>query len=208
MAWLSSITNNAQHSRLFQLPAEIRELIFEHALISPKSLVAFRLEDEYQRADYHEAVQPPLTFVSRQLRRECLPIFYSSNDIVLHTESSKVNETQAWLRCAEKHLPTLRRISILVRYTSLTGYFRGRSASGATRLWLQRAEPGDRWNVSEQWRWTTVTRPPVEVEFDAKFLIKTLKMLLADNGGDFDNSESFGAALVDLRMLYVKEKMS
>jgi hypothetical protein len=53
-----------------------------------------------------------------------------------------------------------------------------------------------------------VTRPPVEVEFDAKFLIKTLKMLLADNGGDFDKAESFGAALVDLRVLYVKEKMS
>src|ERR1700761_2254315 len=84
-------------SHFLELPAEIRDYIYEFALTSGKPLVAFRL-DEYQRDSYEEATQPPLTRVNRQIRDESLPIFYQSNDIVLHNDSSKGGNTRRWLQ--------------------------------------------------------------------------------------------------------------
>ena len=104
MDWpFRSLSSSKPRFRLLDLPQEIRDLIYEFAVTSSKPIVAFRL-DEYQRPSYQEAIQPPLTRSNRQIRRESLPIFYDCNDIVLHTEGSKMHDTQRWLYCIEPQI--------------------------------------------------------------------------------------------------------
>ena len=195
-----------QRSRLLELPAEIRTAIFEFALSLEKPVVAFLLDD-YQRDRYEEATQPALLRASRQLRQECLPIFYDCNDIVLHTEGSKAEDTCRWLQCIEPELPKLRRVSLWLRYVTLTN---DRSASnGALSVSLQRSRPTGVWSVNGEWKWITVTRKPSGIESDGKILIDALKRTLAEDDNDWDvNAEGFIGVMMDLKMSYIKEKMS
>lgn len=82
-------------------------------------------------------------------------------------------------------------------------------ASGAIRLRLERLKhASDRWNVEDGWQWVTRTPPPSSVEGDGKFLVRLLKEMVKAGNDVLESAEGFAAALVDLRMLYIKEKMS
>lgn len=206
MDWPFTTYTRPQRCRLLELPPELRELIFEYTLSSENPLVSFKL-DEWQQVSYHEATQPPLTRANRQIRNESLPIFYGTNEIVLHTDGSKHDDTSAWLKCIERHLLKLTRLSLWVRYVTLTNM--RPLASGAIRLRLKRTKRGsEEWCVEDGWRWITTTPPPSSVEGDGKFLVRLLGEMVEDPGYDWQAAEGFAAALVDLRMLYVKEKMS
>lgn len=192
-------------SRLLELPAEIRDLIFEFALTSDVPIVAFRLDD-YQRDSYVEATQPPLTRVSRQIRAESLSMFYSSNEIVLHTEEKKAKDTQRWLACIEPHLPLLEQLSLWLRYVTLTN---DRHASnGCICVSLQRAKGDATWRVQDEWKWITVTKKPSVAGRDATFLRSELRRLIADDPDCIANAQTFSTTVAELKMFYAKEKMS
>jgi hypothetical protein len=193
-------------NRLLGLPAELREIIFEHALTSSKQVVAFRLLDDYQREDSREAIQPPLTRVSRQIRAESLPVFYRCNDFVLHADKSRLDESRRWLQYVEPHLQKLHRISILMPYVTLANH--RSAASGAIRLRLRKSTTEGCWKTDERWNWNTVTRRPVELESDSKFLQAVLKSLLADYDSRLHTADAFVTVLLELRLMYVQEKMS
>lgn len=192
-------------SRLLNLPPEIRDLIFEFALTSPKPVVSFRL-DEYQRQSYQEAIQPSLTRVNCQIRKESLPIFYNINEIVLHSENSKVNDTRQWLRCIEPKLSLLNRISLWIRYVTLTNDVS--PSNGAISIKMQRTKPDGVWIVLDDWQWITVTRKPSVAHRDAKFLIGAVRQMLGDDSSCNESADGFIGLMVDLKMLYIKEKMS
>ena len=189
----------------FPLPPEIRDAIYEFALTSDKPVVAFCL-DHYQRDSYQEATQPPLTRVNRQIRRESLPVFYGCNDIVLHSDSSKASDTHRWLRCIEPNLAMLRRISLWVRYVTLTNE-RGAS-NGAICISMNRSKAAGTWQVDSDWKWITVTRKPSVAQSDAKFLISELTNILAEDADCLETAEGIIGMMTDLRMMYVKENMS
>ena len=197
--------SNKPRSRLLDLPPELRDMIFTFALTSSKPIVSFRL-DEYQKQSYQEVIQPPLTKVSRQIRRETLPIFFSCNSIILHTESTKSRDSQRWLQCIEHHIPLLHRISIWVRYVTLT--HEPTSGNGAISINLQRRKPEGTWAVMDEWRWITVTRKPSIVHRDAEFLIMQLRRLVAEDEGCTGTAEGWMGLRSDLQLGYVKEKMS
>lgn len=191
--------------RLLELPAELRDLIYDFALTSPKPLVTFHL-DAYQKDSYTHATQPPLTRVSRQLRYETLPIYYSSNAFVLHTEGAKAEDAQHWLQCIEPHIPKLWRIELWVRYVM---YINTRSsvAQGMLRVAMTRDLTGDGgWRVDDEWKWITVVRRPAALEGDAEFLIRKLRMLLAQDSPSHLSAEGLRCLLSDLPMAYVKHK--
>lgn len=205
MDWPFMTYTKPQPCRLLELPPELRDVIFEYATRSEKPLTAFRL-DNFQLHDYEEATQPPLTRTCRQIRNESLPVFYRSNDIVLHTDGSKYDETSAFLRCVAAHIPKMHILSLWVRYVTFTNM---RSlASGAICIRLRRPKPIADLQVDDEWQWKTPTRPPPAVASDGKFLIRQLKAMLAEGRSYLETADSLAAALVDLRMEYVKEKMS
>lgn len=190
---------------LLRLPAEIRSLIFEFAVIADKPLVTFRV-DEYQGESYAQAVQPPLTQTSRQIRRESLPIYYESNNFILHTESPKVVDAQNWLRCNSPYLADLRRLSFWLRYVSLAND--RPSCSGAISISISRPRKCDGWHVSSEWSWITVVRRPPEVKGDAKYILGKLREMTPAITPDTAGPEDYAAVLAELRLFYIQEKMS
>ncbi|KAK5170421.1 uncharacterized protein LTR77_005009 [Saxophila tyrrhenica] len=191
--------------RLLELPAEIRESIFEFALLSEKALVSFCL-DEYQHSDYQEATQPPLTRVNRQVRRESLPVFYRCNDIILHTDGVKGDATRSWLRCIEHHIPKLHYLSIWVRYCALWGS--STMYSGAICLSLRKVKPDDKWEVDDHCEWVTVTRVPKDIARDGESLVESLRAMLEEDGGHLQEAEVFAEKLKTLREMYVQSKQA
>ena len=192
-----------RRSCLLELPAEIREAIFEFALMSEKPLVTFRL-DAYQRDDYQEASQPALTRVNRQIRLESLPVFYNSNNINLSTEEPKATDTQRWLECIEVHLPRLLAVSFWIRYVALPDA--RTEASGAICISLSRSRADIVWIVHEEWRWLTPTRKPNGVEMDAEFLLQETNKILYESPYCLDCAEGFVAAMTDLKAVYTRTK--
>lgn len=68
-----------RESRLLRLPPKIRQMIYHHAL-APK-MTKYGMEDKYTLE------QPPLAYVSRKVREECLPIFYAINHFMITAQS-------------------------------------------------------------------------------------------------------------------------
>ena len=190
---------------LLELPAELRTYIFELALISDKTLVTFHL-DKYQQDTLQEATQPSLTRVSRQLRSESLLLFYSCNTFILHTEGAKAEQGHKWAQCSESYLKELTNIVIWQRFVTLTN---ARSESnGALSVSLKRAKAEGPWSVGDRWNWVTVTRKPSGVSLDAGFIMGSLRRLTLENPALMDTADDMYATVTDLRLLYVKEKMS
>lgn len=207
MDWpvLALSSSKSPRSRLLQLPAELRTYIFELAVLSEKTLVTFCL-DAYQKDTLQEATQPALTRVSKQLRSESLLLFYKCNTFVLHTEGAKAEQGHQWARCTEPYLTELTRIDIWQRYVVLTNA-RGES-NGALAVFLRRIKAGDLWAVRDGWDWITVTRKPSGVSIDAGFIAGSLRRLVSDNPALLNTADDVFATVTDLRLLYVKEKMS
>ncbi|KYG42303.1 hypothetical protein M433DRAFT_158037, partial [Acidomyces richmondensis BFW] len=153
-----------------------------------------------------QATQPALTRVSVQVRRESLPIYYASNEFILHSEGTKAADARRWLICNARYLPILRSLSLWVRYVTITN---DRTPSqGAFSLRLRKETASSCWTVDDEWKWITVVRKPAGLEGDARFLIMTLKRMLVDDSTSNLGAEEFAYLLADLRMEYVKEKMS
>ncbi|KAI7333552.1 hypothetical protein KC354_g18089 [Hortaea werneckii] len=197
---------------LLELPPELRDLIYEYTLQSDSKsnqMVTFKL-DHYQRDTLTQAVQPPLLYLNHQIRQESLPLFYSSQTFILHSEGIKADDARRWLRCSEPHLPKLRQLEIWIRYTTPANRFT--SSNGAVGITLHRdrhdVNTGGEWRVREDgWRWITVVRKPANLETDAAFLIREVRRLLQEEWPGKLTAAGLYGVLVDLREVYVKEKM-
>lgn len=65
-------------SHLLRLPPELRILIYHHALVAE---VTPRMRAHgVSQPPLSTLAQPPLAFVNRKLREECLPVFYANNN--------------------------------------------------------------------------------------------------------------------------------
>ncbi|KAF2774114.1 hypothetical protein EJ03DRAFT_134 [Teratosphaeria nubilosa] len=202
MEWINPPKLGRCH--LLDLPAELRDLIYEYAVTSDKTIVTFRL-DKYQRDSYNQAVQPSLTRVNRQVRAESLPFYYACNTFVLHTEASKALDARRWLLCNEMHLLKLRRLSLWIRYVPLTNH--RTTSQGALSITVLRNVADGCWKVDDGWDWITVVRRPGALEDDANFLIGKVRSLLVNESTSHLSAEEFADLLVQLRLEYVKEKM-
>lgn len=207
-------------SLLLSLPAEIRSLIFEYVVACPER-VTFN-PDSLQRQYYSIATQPPITRVSRQVRSESLPIYYETNDFVLHTEPPKVDDARRWLVCNAAYLESMRQISLWLRYVPLpTERVPG---SGAIGISLVRRHRGDPWTLLPAtgvadgddvaaevacWRWVTVTRKPRTLQEDIEFIFGKLRALLLTTIGKSERAspDDYVGLMMDLRMFYVQKKM-
>lgn len=192
-------------SRILTLPAEIRSLIYEYAVASEKTIVTFRL-DPYQQDCYQHAIPPPLTLVSRQVRAESLPAYYSCNDFILHTESPKAEEAKRWLRLNADHLCLLRKLTFWVRYVPFTND--RASSNGAMGMSIFRPTKGSGWQVDDGWRWITVVRKPSELQGDAKFILEKLKDMVPKISKETAMPDDYAALMTDLRSFYIQEKIS
>jgi hypothetical protein len=61
------------HSPLLELPAELRNLIYEYAVTEPRRVC---VDDGVP--------EPPLALFCKQIRHESLPLFYTNNDFCVH----------------------------------------------------------------------------------------------------------------------------
>lgn len=202
--WSSILSRSvSKRCRLLELPPELRDAIFEFALTSEKTIVTFRL-DGYQKDSYTQAIQPPLTQVNRQVRHESIPIYYASNDFVLHTEGNKSDDARRWLVCNERYLLKLRRVSLWVRYAAIT---HDRSSSnGALSIAMWRDVTAGCWKVDDEWRWITVVRKPAALQSDAKLLLQHLRSLLVNESTSHLSADGFTELLQDLRTHYMSIK--
>lgn len=205
MNWsFAGITRPAQNqSPLLELPAELREAIFELAVVSEKPIVTFKL-DQYQKDSYQEARQPAITRVSRQVRSESLPIYYDCNNFVIHTEGAKSDDASRWLMCNEKHLNALRHLTFWIRYIPFV--HERLSSQGALGISLARPVKRGCWKVDDRWKWITVVRKPQTLASDAEFLIGHFKKALVNESTVFIGSEAFVEMIEGVRKQYAKEK--
>ncbi|KAI5370341.1 hypothetical protein Slin15195_G012180 [Septoria linicola] len=187
-------------ARLFMLPTEIRALIFEY-VVAEGQLVTFRL-DSFQREYYQYATQPALTSVNRQVRCESLPIWYESNDFVLHTEGTKAADGRNWLQCNATYLPLLRRITFWVRYVPLTNNQRT-SSQGAIGVSIYRQKKARDWLIDPAWSWITVVRKPAELDSHASLLVEKLKKLIAAMSTELAGMNAYIALVHGLKLYYL-----
>ncbi|KAK5737167.1 hypothetical protein LTR17_006950 [Elasticomyces elasticus] len=100
-------------SALLELPPEIRNFIFELVVVSPRPLgagLSVRWESEIAVSQTKVSPrQPALAHVNRQLRDECLAIFYGQNAFLIERGVLSGYELRCWWRRfanehAKKHL--------------------------------------------------------------------------------------------------------
>lgn len=198
-------TTKPPKSHLLALPAELREHIFSLAVLSAKPTVTFRL-DKFQKESYEEASQPPLTRVSRQIRREALPLYYDVNEFILHTEGEKAEDAHRWLHYSQPHLSKLSCLALWIRYVAVRNDHS--PSSGAIGVYLRHDPRADRWVVGDQWRWITVVRKPTGVEWDGTLSIQFLTQLVDGRSRSVMSADDYVGVMRDLKMLYVKDKMN
>jgi len=189
---------------LLSLPPELREQIFSHAVTSPNQTTTFRL-DKYQLETYDQARQPALLLANRQIRHEALPLYYSNNDFVLHTEGLKAQDAARWLDRNQAHLGKLGCVKVWVRFVA--GDERA-PRSGAFEVECRHDVRSGRWVVGEEWKWITVVRKPEGVEWDGRVLVTFLGQLVGGRGRGEMGAEEWVEVLRGLKMLYVKDKMN
>lgn len=192
-------------SHLLNLPAELREHIFSLCVTSENPTVTFRL-DRFQRESYAQAFQPPITKVSRQIRREALPLYYDVNEFIIHTEGEKAEDAHRWLHYSQPHLSKLSRLALWVRYVSATNDHS--PSSGAIGVYLRHDARAGHWTVSDAWRWITVVRKPAGVEWDGNLLVQFLRQLVDGRSRADLAAEDYVGIMGDWKMLYVKDKMN
>lgn len=190
-------------SRLLELPPEIREHIFAFAVTAEKPIVTFRL-DPFQQDDYEEASQPTITRVSRQVRREALPLFYECNEFIIHTEGQKAEDAYCWLHYNQPHLSKLSHLAFWVRYVARMDNVS--PSSGALGVYLYHDARDGCWKVSDEWRWITVVRKPVSVEQDGSTLVGIFRRLMEGRSRSELDAELYVDSMKQLKTLYAKGK--
>ncbi|KAK5117196.1 hypothetical protein LTR85_008964 [Meristemomyces frigidus] len=86
---------------LLDLPPEIRNCIYEYAVVMPEG-EAIEIRTQYYAPHHGQGQQPVITRVCRQLRRETLPMYYSMNRLTTSVGYIEDVQTQkiavnAWL---------------------------------------------------------------------------------------------------------------
>lgn len=196
-------TTKPRRCRLLELPAEIREHIFTFAVVPDKPIVTFCL-DRFQKESYEEACQPVITRVSRQIRREALPLFYACNDFIIHTDGDKAEDAQRWFHYSQPHLSKLCHLTFWVRYVARLD--NTTPSSGAIGLVIRHNPRTGLWETDEQWRWITVLRKPANVEQDGESLVGILKQLMDSQSKSTMAAEQYVAIMKDLKAAYLKTK--
>ena len=98
---------------LLELPQEIRDEILSYALADPsKQKVVVGYKSIMDRKESHTL--PALCFVSKQLRADCLPIFYSINTFLIDTRNLECFlVAEKWLLAiGETGLKSLRHLEV------------------------------------------------------------------------------------------------
>jgi hypothetical protein len=190
-------------SRLLDLPAELREYIFSLVVTSEKPTVAFEL-DKYQKESYEQAAQPSLTKVSRQVRREALPLYFERNEIIVYTDGDKYHGARNWLQDNQSHLSKLCRLAFWVRYQDLES---GLShASGVISVQLRHDPRLGHWVVDDKWRWITVVRKPADAEQDGVLLCQLLTKLVDKRSRANLTAEDYSDIMFSLQVDYFTAK--
>jgi len=198
-------TRKEPKQHLLALPAELRERIFVFAVTASQPVVTFRL-DSYQKDSYEEARQPALTHVSRQVRREALPLYFECNEIVLHTDGAKSSDAQCWLALsASWHLRMLSHLVFWVRYIPASGEDAARS--GALGVAMRHDKRTNLWRVDEDWRWITVVRKPADLRNDGTMLASSLQDLTAGMSRETMSVNDYETLIASLRQRYWKTKV-
>lgn len=78
--------NDASTSKFFSIPREIRNLIYEFCF------------ESVPQARESLPEEPPLSYVSKQLRAETLPVYYSTYILPIHTYVRTAYHGQVWLK--------------------------------------------------------------------------------------------------------------
>ena len=116
-------TGHAAPFRLLELPAEIRNYIYELALVEDSPIV---IDPALKKA---QASQPPLIRVSRQIRQETLSLFYSKNTFEFDISSKGYNAEEGhslWIPASQvSHLT-----QILVRRCQHEGTYYSLDCTG------------------------------------------------------------------------------
>lgn len=111
------------------LPQELRDEIYQYVLIKDHAVITL-LSNEDCKSQI-SAAQPPICYVSKQIRSEALPIFYRSNNFAAELADDEDLETlQNWFATIGKqNVKDLRVLSLSACTTSkIDGSFRRCSA--------------------------------------------------------------------------------
>lgn len=201
---MSFFASKPPRSRLLDLPAEIREHIFTFVVVpDKKTMVTFCL-DRFQKESYEEASQPPITRVSRQVRRETVPLFYECNEFVIHTDDQKAEDAQRWLQHNRAQLSKIRHLALWVRFHPGLGSIA--PPRGVIGVYLSHNARTGCWAVRDYWRWITVVRKPAMVEQDGQMLIESLNKLVDGRPRRGFTAEDYVMLIQDLRTAYLKDK--
>jgi hypothetical protein len=192
-------------SRLLDLPTELREYIFSLVVTSEKPIIAAEL-DKYQAESYEQASQPSITKVSRQIRREALPLYFERNEIIMYTDGDKYRGAQNWLQDNQSHLSKLWRLALWVRYQDLESGIS--HSSGIISVHLRHDPRLGRWVVDDKWRWITVVRKPADAEEDGVTLGQLLTKLVNKRSRAKLTVEDYREIMFSLQVEYhtVKEE--
>ncbi|KXL49496.1 hypothetical protein M433DRAFT_158677 [Acidomyces richmondensis BFW] len=103
----------ALDSRLMNLPAELREQIYLLLVVKPQNTVTMLSNYNCYRSEV-SACQPTISFVSRQLRKETLPLFYGNNLFMAEiTQIVDLEIAKRWLNAiGDENVKSLRRLAI------------------------------------------------------------------------------------------------
>lgn len=101
---------------LLQLPAELRNLIWEYSTIRTESIKFLSMEEGISDEDTETGAPPPLAQTCRQIRSESMDMYYEHNTFRLHTgvlERNDVND-EWFLRALRPLSRNLRHIDIQI----------------------------------------------------------------------------------------------
>lgn len=94
-----SVTVDDQDSDFLRLPGELRNRIYDMALIADHQPITAEPWTLYDKSGHLNGLQPALARCCRSLRAEALPVFYSKNAFQLHVWPAKGRANASrWLR--------------------------------------------------------------------------------------------------------------
>lgn len=102
-------------SPLLTLPAEIRNRIYEFALINIDPLATAPQSNIIHASS--SAIQPGLTRSCRQVRNETLKMFYTCNTFLLYCDLPHTAKSTRWVASIAGHMPMISRFSLCMNNT-------------------------------------------------------------------------------------------
>ena len=113
---LRMASNSTTACPLLELPAELRNRIWEQVIVKEGPISLAPASDLADGEELETGAQPALSRVCRQIREETLPMFYAHNIFRLHPENMRrykaSRSKKPLLRSLRRHTEKLRRIEI------------------------------------------------------------------------------------------------